>query len=109
MNLEQIDALSFTIHIILLGVKMWATWVILGWFMFTRSTITSKIMIQYTPLHVALLTFSVAMVVYEIYFIYSFFEDLILPYYEYLAMMDEIVFTLIAINYLMKEGHKNGN
>jgi len=101
MNSLQIDSLNFSIHIILLGVKIWSCYYILGSMKNIKSN--TGYMFTYKIIHVLLFLFTVVYTVYEIYFIYTFFIPTPIYQYEYIAMIDQIIFTLISIKYLIKE------
>lgn len=53
---------------------------------------------------IPLFLFSMAMTVAEIWFIYNFFNDIPMYYYEYLAVSNEVLLTILVTYYIIKEG-----
>lgn len=84
----------YVMHIILFGVKLGLA-VNLGRILF-RSTYRFKWCIH-------LFLFSIVSVLIEVWFIYNFFQDITLYYYEYLAIFDEILFIILTTYYITKE------
>ena len=103
MEIDHITSFLFAIHIALLFIKIWSTFVIFGWFNTAKSLNNKRYLLDYKLLYLALFIFSCLMMGMEIYFLYAFFIDIDLYFYEYVAVMDEIIFTIIAITYLKKE------
>lgn len=96
MELEQITSFLFTVHMILLCIKIWSTFIIFGW-LTAKNKKRKRIYLS------ILFLFSSLMLSMELYFMYAFFIDLDLYFYEYVAVLDEVIFTIIAITYLKKE------
>lgn len=84
----MITSVLFTAHIILYGVKMWAIYEL----------------IQRYELHRALLVWCFAYFVFEAWFLYNFYIDIDLYLYEIYSIADQIIFTIMMIYYLIKEG-----
>jgi len=103
MEIEHITSFLFAVHLALLCVKIWSTFIIFGWFTAVKSPNGAKYMLVYKASYFILFLFSALMLAMEIYFLYSFFIELDLYFYEYTAVLDEIIFTIIAISYLKKE------
>ena len=101
MNILQIDAFSFALHIMLLGVKIWTCYILYGLLKFEKSLNSN--MAVYKVWQVILLTFSILYTVFEGYFVYTFFIPTPIWQYEYMAMTDQIIFTIVAIKYFTKE------
>ena len=108
MNIEHIISFLFAVHIGLLFVKIWSTFIIFGWFTSVKGLNDGKYMLVYKISYAALLLFSALMLGLEIYFLYAFFLQIDLYFYEYIAVLDEIIFTIIAIKYLKREENQNG-
>jgi len=103
MNVEQIDSLNFAIHIILLGSKLWLCYFLWNWFTVLQTPKKENYMIIYNTPITLLLIFSIGYVGYEVYFIGSFFLRVDLYLYEYYAMSDQIVMTLVSVKLMIKE------
>jgi len=103
MNIEHIISFLFAVHIALLIVKIWSTFVIFGWFNTAKSLDHKRYLLDYELSYLALFIFSASILAYEIYFLYCFFMGLDLYFYEYMSVLDQIIFTIIAISYLKKE------
>jgi len=104
MNVEHITSFLFAVHIALLVVKIWSTFIIFGWFTTAKSSNNKSYMLVYELSYLALFIFSVLMLAMEIHFLYAFFIDLDLYLYEYIAVTDQALYTILAIAYLKKEG-----
>lgn len=102
MEAEYINSSLFTLHVILLGVKVFAVYIIYNWFKVSKSLNKDKYLFVYIPMQIFLFLFGCLFIVSEIYFILNFYKDIDLYYYEYLAILDEIIFTLIGITYFSK-------
>jgi len=90
----------YVMHILLFGVKL--------------GLVVNMGIILYNADHkfkwcMPLFIFSVISVVVEVWFIYNFFNDIVLYYYEYLAIFDEILFTILVTYYIMKEVNHGKN
>ena len=73
MDLEHITSFLFAVHIALLIVKIWSTFVIFGWFTTAKSSNNKSFMLVYELSYLALFVFSVIMLAMEIHFLYAFF------------------------------------
>ena len=99
METEAIVSFLFTLHIALLGVKLIAVGAM--FYLVNKHDATMKYLMP-------LLVFSFILLLSQAWFIYCFFTDIDLYYYEYLAVLDEIVFTLIGVHYIIKEAKRHG-
>ena len=104
---ETINSWLFTFHTVLLGVKIWALFYITSLFILVRSQ-NQSYMIVFTTYTFFLFILSILMVGLEAWFMYSFFDAIDLYYYEYASILDQIIFTIVAVNYLIKEGNQYG-
>ncbi len=101
MNEIQIDSFNFAIHIILLSVKIWLCYVVYSLIKIEKAN--KNTLLVYKLWQVLLLSFTIIYTAYEIYFIYTFFIPTPIWQYEYMAMMDQIIFSIIAVKYFTKE------
>ena len=60
-------------------------------------------MLVYELSYLALFVFSALVLAMEIHFLYAFFTDLDLYFYEYVSVLDQALYTILAITYLKKE------
>lgn len=102
MSDQEIHVSLFTLHTLLFGVKLWAVWFAFSKLAFAQSN-NKSFMVVFKAVNLALLLFCVAIATAEAWYLYSFFATIDLYYYEYISIVDQIVFTLIAVNYLIKE------
>ena len=109
MNIDFTISFMFAFHIALLLVKVWALYIIFKLLILVESPNTEKYMIVFKPIELTLFIFSIAVLISEMFFIYGFFVNDTLYNYEYLAMIDQIFFTILAINYIKTEVKNNGN
>lgn len=109
---QEIIAGLFAIHFVLLIVKIWAIWISFSLIMFIKSN-SQSFMLVFKFFNMLIFIFSILMAIAEFWFLYSFFVNVDLYYYEYMGILDEIIFTIAGINYLVKEdimakGRTNG-
>ena len=84
------DNTLYIMHILLFGTKAWLILMLIP--------IAQKYY-KYIPI----LIFSIIFVVFETWFSYNYFNNVVLYYYETIAIMDEILFTTWFIFYIIKE------
>ena len=109
MNLEFTTSFIFAFHITLFLVKTWALYIIFKLLILIEAPSTEKYMLVFKPIEMTLFIFSIVVLISEIYFIYGFFINETFYNYEYLAMLDQIFFTVLTINYIKTEVKSNGN
>lgn len=109
MDLEFIISFIFAFHIALFFVKTWALYVIFKLLILVETPSTEKYMLVFKPIEMTLFIFSMVVLISEIYFIYGFFINETFYNYEYLAMLDQMFFTILTINYIKMEVKNNGN
>lgn len=80
-----------TIHLLLFGIKVWAV-----------IMLSSKFRV-----YPYLLIWSVIYLLIEAWFLHKFFIELDLYLYEIFAIVDQVIFTIGLVFYLIKEG-ENG-
>lgn len=103
-----IVSIIFALHICLFAVKIWATYHIAKKFVFAKAPRGNTYMLIFDYRKLLFLLFCLLFVGSEAYFLVVFFLDVDLWAYEILLAADNIVVTLIATAYLIKE-EKNGN
>lgn len=108
MDIDYSIFFLFSLHVSLLSVKIWALHKLFKMLILVEAPITEKYMLVFKPFELTLVLFSFSIVLVEIYFIFTFFIDLKLYYYEYMSVVDQIFFTILTINYIKKETIKNG-
>jgi len=108
MSIDLPLATSLILHCILLLVKVYSVYFLMGQMIFLKTPNNKNYMFIFKPLEFMLLLFSFAIVLSEIYFISSFFIDGECFIYDYLAVNDEIAFTILTLYYL-KRGGQNEN
>lgn len=97
----------FSFHIILFGAKVWFVWVMLSRFKITRSVDANLNMIIFSKRDALLIAFTAFIIMSEMWFIASFYTEVDLFAYNYLAILDQVILsTLLALSY--KGGQKNG-
>ena len=109
MDLEFIISFIFAFHIALLFIKVWALYIIFKLLILVEAPSTEKYMLVFKPIEMTLFIFSIIVLISEIFFIYGFFVDETFYNYEYLAMLDQMFFTALTINYIKTEVKNNGN
>ncbi len=108
MSLDFTVSFLFTFHIVLLTVKMWALYSFARLLVFVEAPSTKTYMIVFKPFEVSILLLSLIMVVFETYFMFSFFVDVELYFYEYASVLDQAFFTVLVVRYLKQEGQSHG-
>ena len=108
METKAIESFLFSVHIILLCVKIWAVWIIAGSLKLSKSVDAKKYLMVLNPSTVFFVIVTFAFVLLQIWFIYCFFVPLDLYYYEYAAVLDQIILTILIVNHLTKEDKKHG-
>lgn len=83
----MISSLLLTFHLILFGVKAWAV------FLFTK---------RYRW-HSYMIIWGLVYIIAESIFLYEFWNDIDLAYYELIAVLDQCIFTIGLVFYLTKE------
>jgi len=109
MNLEFTTSFMFAFHVTLFFVKAWALYIIFKLLILVEAPNTEKYMLVFKPIEIILFIFSIVVLISEIYFIYGFFINETFYNYEYLAMTDQMFFTILTINYIKTEVKNNGN
>lgn len=84
----MISSLLLTFHLILFGVKAWAI------FLFTK---------RYRY-HTYMIVWGLVYIIAESIFLYEFWNDIDLGYYELIAVLDQCIFTIGLVFYLIKGG-----
>lgn len=87
----MISSMLLTMHLVLFGVKLWAVMALI------ESMKKYKFIILVSIIYLAIQT----------WFLYCFFLDIDLYYYEIISILDQCIFTIGLIFYLTKEV-KNG-
>ena len=100
---KTIISFLFAFHFLLFIVKIWAVSFLVSLFVFTQSQ-SHRLMIVFRYSTALLLIFSLLVTGLEAWYLYSFFVPEDLYFYEYVAILDQVIFTYIAISYLIKEG-----
>lgn len=98
----------FTFHIILLVVKLWALYAFTRFLILVETPTTKKYMLVFKPFEVPLVLLGILMVIVESYFVFNFFEDVELYFYEYVSIFDQMFFTALVVIYLKREGRTDG-
>jgi hypothetical protein len=107
MEFELINSFLLVFHFLLFIGKAWAISFLLPIYIYSSARSTRR-MIVFRYAVCALLIFSVMMVFLELWYLYNFFLDIDLYYYEYFSVLDQIIFTGIGVLYFAKEGLNNG-
>ena len=93
MDVEHIDAVNFSVHVILLLLK-----VFMLYFILKNIGIVKTPKNDYVSVHVAFVAlFSVIYVFVECYFLLTFYKGIDLYQYEYIAVTDQIIFTCLFV------------
>ena len=108
MSLDFTVYFLFTFHIVLLFVKMWALYTFTRLLVLVEAPSTTKYMLVFKPFEMAIILLSLSIVVFELYFIFSFFVDVELYFYEYASILDQAFFTTLVVLYLKQEGRPRG-
>ena len=102
MQVDYINSLLFAFHVLLFMVKLYMTYKLWSLFKITGSDNRASYLMVYTPLLVFVFIFNFIILLSELNYIFTFYIVVDVYYYEYLAITDEIVFTLIALKLLLK-------
>lgn len=102
MGIDQINSLLFAVHLLLLIVKLYVTGLFFSKFLLSKSTNGSKYMFVYSSFNATMFIFSFVVVLSELYFLANFYNDIDLYYYEYLAIFDQLLFTIICIKLIQR-------
>lgn len=108
MSLDFTVYFLFTFHIILLAVKMWALYSFTRLLVFLEAPSTTKYMLVFKPFEIFIALLSLLIVSFELYFIFSFFTDVELYFYEYASVLDQAFFTTLVVLYIKQEGQSHG-
>lgn len=108
MTTEYIDMFNFALHLILFITKIYLV------YKFTKqigiiTTPKNSKMVVYSPLATSILLFCVIYLYCEAYFLYNFYEGIDLYFYEYVAILDQIIFTSLVLYYFIKGEKNNGS
>jgi hypothetical protein len=104
MNLTPDDMMRLIVHCILLLVKMYSVYFMMSQMVVLKAPNGKNMMFIFKPLEFVLFLFSAMMVIFELYYLSYFFIDIQLSLYEYIAIQDQILFTVLTIYYLKKGG-----
>jgi len=99
--------LSF--HYCLLLVKLYSVYFITHKMLFIKAPNQKNFMFIFKPIELFILFLSITMTVSELYFISYFFIYDTIFLYEYLAIQDQISFTILTLYYLKKGGENGTN
>lgn len=108
MSLEYINAFAFAFHLSLLFVKLWALYAVSTLFVFNKAPRANSYMVVVKRFEVAIFFFTLIITLSEMYFLYCFFLDLDVYFYEYLAVTDQIALTLLITHFIIKGGYTDG-
>lgn len=103
MELDYTIYFLFTLHILLFVVKCWALYFFTKLLLLVEAPTSEKYMLVFQPIEGAIVFFTAIIVLFEMYFIIYFFEDIELYMYEFASVIDQIFFTILAVTYLKKE------
>jgi len=98
----------FTIHTLLLSVKLWALYTIFNLLIFVEAPTTKNYMLVFKPFEVIIVLLSLLVAMFEIYFFINFFVDTELYFYEYVSVADQAFFTVLVVLYIKQEGRTHG-
>ncbi len=98
MQIETINLINYSLHIILLCFKIVLVYKLIKQ-IGVHSTAKNRSMIVYSPIILSLSVFTVIYSVCEIMFINVFNDGIDFYYYEFIAILDQIIFTGLAILY----------
>lgn len=101
MSIDQINAGLFSVHVALLGAYIYACIFLMRDFTITKTKNGKKLMVVFSNL--SLILFIMVCLFLEIYFIYSFFAPIDLYFYEYINIIQQIIFIYLFTNLLRKE------
>ena len=108
MPLEYVNSFAFTFHILLLVVKLWALNALINRFVFNKSPSTESYMVVFERFEISIFFFTLIIVLSECYFLFCFFLDLDVYFYEYISVIDQITLTLLITHFIIKGGYTNG-
>lgn len=106
MTSSFILSLLLLMHILLLLVKSYSVYFFISSMVITKAPNSSNIFV-FKYIEFFMMIFSLILMFSEIYFIYNFYINITLYLYEFLAILDEILFTILAVYYI-KKGVHNG-
>ncbi len=106
MHEDVIIFYMFSLHVVLLFVKMYFAYFLINLIVLSATPKKTNYMFIFKPLELSLLAFNLSFIAIELYFISGFFVNLELLSYESMAMLDEIGMTL-SLMYILKKGGNN--
>jgi len=110
MEIEYINLTNYSLHIALLFVKIILIYKLIK-HIGISSTPKNKTIIIISPLVILIALFTIVFIISELMFLKVFDDGINFYYYEFIAILDEIVFTvLFLINFMKGESDgKNTN
>lgn len=103
MNIDFAVSIMFMFHVALLVVKIYASLIIFRWLTLAKAPNDVNYIFIFSAYELMLFALSFIFVIYEGVFLYTFFIEGVFTSYEYLSVTDQIVYTLVAVQYLKKE------
>ena len=104
MDLDYTIAFMFSSHLVLFAVKLWALNYFIKMLIVTGTPNTEKYILIFKPVEFFMSIFTFIIVVFELYFLFSYFIDTELYFYQHLSILDQVFFTILSINYIKTEG-----
>jgi len=100
LSIEYINTINLTLHYAIMTSKLYLMYIVIMNISTIKTPNSDKLMSIYSPLSVFIILFTIVYIIAELNFIILFDKDLFLYYYEFMAMLDQIIFTiLIAKNF----------
>lgn len=108
MSPDFINAYAFALHLILLCIKLWALYTISTLFVFNIAPRANSYMVVVKRFEGVIFLFTLIITISELYFLYCFFLDIDVYFYEYLSVLDQAALTLLITHIIIKGGHTDG-
>lgn len=107
MNLDFTIVYIFSLNLALLSAKLYLLNILSRILIITDTPNTEKYLLVFKPIELSLFIFTSILTASQLFYIYSYFDDLSLYYFEYLAIIDEVFLTILTTYYIKTEV-KNG-
>ena len=101
MSADQINSLLFSVHIGLFGAYIYTLTFLFRYLALSKTGNGKKRMLVFSNL--TLIIFIATCAIFELYFLYAFYVDIDLYIYEYINILQQIIFIYLFVNLKRKE------
>lgn len=100
------DSVLFTLHILLLGAKIWLLWAVIKNIRMLHYKDSPTCILFLNPAHMVILGIALFIACFELWFLANFYNDVVLELYEQFSIVDQILLTGLIAQFL--KGGLNG-